>query len=274
MVTLKYNIPAPFDMKIKLKISVSSEGIFGCTLPPEIAQLFLDHGIELELNRLRNPGYFSDQTLLGIKYKIGAKISELCSEDEISREKVIRYGIETNCSYAFGKDGEYLPNASARDDGGSDWHTGTKWNDATKPGPYGFIVYVKPQVKTTYQYCTGKTRVAYGRFYDGNPLGSTNADMARSDPGLWLALMPTISPGGSFNDMGSVGIKEIPYTHEAAMFFKNLMISIFKMNEQIKDFLEPDQIHKLIKAQVLGLSAPVAEIKSGLIKKKGFAEHE
>lgn len=260
MLTLAYQMPEPFKVKFKLKVSVSTEGVFGCTLPPDVAQIFLDHKIDIGENRLKNPGYFFDDTLEGIKKKINGKIKELCSEKEISQEKVIRYGIETNCSYAFGKDGDFLPNASERDDGGSDLHQGTIRNDACAPGPYGFLVYAEPSIKITYQYCNGKSRIAYKNLLDHPLHGKSNAEAARSDPGLWLYLMPSIAPSGGWaSSAGSVKVKEIPYTHEAAMFFKKLMISIFAMNEQIKDFLEPDQIHKLIGAGQPSLPAPREE---------------
>lgn len=173
----EFHIPEPFRKDFKTKVNVSTQGLFTTMIPSDIAQLFLDHEVHLATNRVRNPGYFSSNTLRELKEQIGEKIEELCSEEEeVSRERVIKYSIDTACSYAIPKDGRgFLPNCVGRsfvDDIG--WRGGAVTRHASLRGPYGFWMYAKPFEKVVYKYTsTGRERIVYTKLgthlFSGDP---------------------------------------------------------------------------------------------------------
>lgn len=227
--TLKFKIPKPFDLIFSVSVRVTNDGDFTCTLPDEIAKLF-DGKISLNVTRLGRDGYFSSKTLDGLRTDIEKKIKELCSEKEVSSEKIIRFAIETACSYAIDDKGDFLPNPNKSEG----WRGGTVSLDACNRSPYGLRIYAHPFEKITYRYeATGKERVEYKSLY----VHDFGKDV-KDDPIQWLCNLHTL-------DGKELKTQEMPCTKESLLFFVNLFKWLFSVNERIKPFLNPSGIELL-----------------------------
>ena len=106
---LDFFIPKPYETRFSMTVKVSTSGIFRCVLPEEIEKLFKRFGI---LEKSRGVGNFNNSTYEGLKKDVEKAIDALCSEELISNELVLRFGIETYCSYTIGKENDFMPNAT------------------------------------------------------------------------------------------------------------------------------------------------------------------
>jgi len=267
---LKFHIPQPFERDFSVTLHLTQEGVFTTTLPPEIASLMLDHGCELEKNRLGNYGYFESTTFEGIRTAISAQITALCSEKLISETRVLLYEIGTHVSYCLDSidggiypNGYYMPIDVYRSKSTS-WREGThRTSSPSDCHPFSLSVYVAPYIREEYEYLTGKRRVAYNRF--------PRPDIAAhgEDPWLWLAGLGHMGPEESFyldrdrSQRLPRGVSEIEYTEEVGHFFVNLIKGLCMLNERIKPFLTPDTIQALISGGMGLLSAPQSKKGDG-----------
>lgn len=237
---LKFKIPEPFDTVFSVTVRVTAEGIFTCTLPPAVVELFKGK-LRLETSRRGSEGYFSSDTLEGLRAAVLCRITALCSEKEVKREKIIRYAIETACEYGMDTDGDFLP-YPPRD---TNWHSGTLRRDSNNRGPFGLRLYAKTLEKITYCYeATGEERVEYKSLY----IHQFDEDELRRDPIQWLSNMHTLSDSEGHWDVQAVSVKEMPYSDDAAWFFVGLFKWLFGVNERITPFLEPDGVKTLVAA--------------------------
>jgi hypothetical protein len=234
-------------LQFKYDIYVNKDGTFTTTLPIDIAKLFQDAGVDLSNNQLGNKGYFSDKTCDGLAQKVKEVCLTYMSREMISEKIVIKYVIQTQCSYAFDKEGNVAPNPGIEwtdmrypEDTRNKWHYGTVDIDATHNSPFGFQIYVEPFVRRDYQYRSGKVKIEYAKLHEDSEISKKaqeNGYFLR-----WLDAVPCIEPP-RYAD-----IKELDYSENVAEFFVNMIKSICLMNERIKDFLEPDSI-KMIAEQ-------------------------
>jgi hypothetical protein len=248
---LRFHIPEPFDVAFDVAVRVTIDGLFVCILPENVAKLFKGK-IELAMMpRGKREGYFCQNTLAGLEAVVKEKLNELCSEKEVSREKVLKFAIETACSYGVNNTGDFIPTAV---DSVGGWHDGTTTRDATNRGPYGLRLYCKPYMKITYRYeVTGKERVEYKHLYEHQ----FNGDV-QSDPIQWLSSLHSLDSETSHFGADGMNVQEMPYTNEAGMFFVSLFKWLFSVNERIKPFLNPTGISQLI-AMRSGLLLPEHE---------------
>ena len=238
------------DLRFKYDIAVDKEGAFTTTLPVDVVQKLQAANISLNQNRLRNLGFFRDSTLDGLKKQIGCIVEEYFSRKLISEKIVIRYFVKTSCSYCLSPDGDPVPNGSQDWTGSEDynWKTGTVDHNAYKPNAYGIEVYAKPCVREDYTYKSGIKKTEYNSI----SRNVTFSDVKETNYYLrWLDdLVAMVKPDG----MQDTDTHEIDYTEQTAAFFVNLISSICKLNEKIKDQLDPKSILKLIsqKQHLLG----------------------
>lgn len=238
-----FKIAEPFNKAFQVTIRVNKEGQFTTMLPEDVTKLLEEREIPVLHNRLGRAGFFSDDTLAGIKQQIVKKIQLLCSEKEISRKRVIRYVIKTTCRYTKTKKGDFVPTIYYTDDLDEDKKAdaegiggiGTVDIDACRRKTYGFNVYAHVYERIDYEYtATGKKRIEYvslheHKFGDGRP----------DDPIDWLTGITCQSEERS-------DLMEIDYTHKRGLFFVNLYKAIFKINEAICPFVNPDNIDSLV----------------------------
>jgi len=227
-------IPEPFNKRLDLDVRVDSEGMFSTQFDVDTVALFENSKIQLPRNRLNRPGKIESDTFAGLKDEVERHITILCSEREISRQQVIRFQINTACSYAFSAGGNFCTTATDRDKGGSDWKNGTVERNSNKVGPAGIWVWAFPYEKITYRFeATGKERIEYKSLYKH---GFPSGDTLWEDPVQWLANMCSCGPDVSMK------VQEVPLDEKTVIFFRDLFCSLFAMNERIKPFLNPDGV--------------------------------
>lgn len=214
-------------------ININAEGKFYVNLPRAVVDKFIEAGINAG-GRSRNfeNGYFESDTFDGLKQAINELGSDYISKEVVSRTLKIEYSIETNCAYAF-EDGNVYPNGYyIKDKSEVDyWRDGTIKRMSTSLINYGFQIYAKPFCEVIYKYRSGKTfskKLYHPSETDG--LG---------EHGKWLddLIRQQVPENGK--------LREIEYTEEIALFFRKLFESLFRLNEQIKDRFEPEQIRQL-----------------------------
>jgi len=232
-----FTIGAPFDESFQISVNVNQQGMFTATLPAEIVELWTEHGLHLPLNRLKRAGFFESDTLVGFVTKVKDAIEELCSEELVSDEKVLRYSVDTACAYAIPADGDrFLPIPVSGVQDGTYWHDGTLSRDSSNMGPYGIWMNVNVSRKLTYRFkATGKMRVEYKRAYTDNSFADPRGDDAR-----WLERLCSLSETDDWRGRYKMTTKEMPCTPEACAVLRALFESLFAMNEKLKPFLEGD----------------------------------
>lgn len=223
-------------------ISVSKEGIFSTTLPSE-AVLFLEsYKMNLNHNRIGNAGYFVSKTIDGLKEEIDKVFKMALSRKEVSQKVVLIYSIRTFCSFMKTKEGEYVPNGSYIKDAECEWLGGTEQMDALRRNSYGFLVSVKPRIRTEYVYNNGKKVIDY------KGLRESESDKIL----LWLNNLTGMElPNES---------REIDYTPDIGRIFVNMIKYIFSISEVISDWTTPEKIKEIAdKGQLLLLNAKKKE---------------
>lgn len=147
-------------------------------------------------------------------------------EPEIIKENIIIYNIQSDVSFAIGKDGRIVPNAG--------WEDGATWGDnltdgmygdhhATKPsyGGYSLKIGAKALTKITYKYGDEDT-VEYEMYYgDGTHL-------IYNDPASRLNAWCSMS-------LDYDKCKQIPYSDKSADFFYNLLYGMAKLSKMIQE---------------------------------------
>lgn len=214
------------NLKTKYGVSVDKEGNFTTTLPPDIAKELIRVGIDLKSNRLNNYGFFSALSLKELKHTV-EEVLDKYSEKELLEEKVIlRYSVETACSYCKTKDGQIVPNGSYANeiDGEYDWTSGTLETNATERRPFGFSCFVKPISVKVWKFSNGEVKKEY--------LHGANGCFDYDEVLKWLDGLCGITSEGNH--------KEIDYTPELGLFFKNMILYIFSINEKIKNAFGED----------------------------------
>lgn len=225
-----------------LKININQEGLFTAYLPEDIVKLFDDAGVDLDWNPARRTrsGFFSSQTMQGLLSDVQERTAEYFSREMIEDKIVIRYDIQTTCSYCLSVDGAIVPNGRPEWvlSDSYDWLQGTVEQNSNKRHPYGILIYAIPAKRRTYKYKSGKEKTEYEELY-------TNS-MDKDQEGFLyhLASFVSMKPPGGWHSK----LKEIDYTEDAAKFFVNLLTNICRLNERIKDMLDPKSLMKLIES--------------------------
>lgn len=141
---------------------------------------------------------------------------------------VIKYQLETNCMFSYDKNGNIVPNPSKEWTGGDEngkWRDGTSRLDALNTQPFGFSVYAKPFLKRVIEYGNGETKVEYGR------LNTEKGTYAH-----WLNCVTSIS----YNRHKQV--MEVECNECTSKLFVDMIKSICNISEQVKSFVNPEQI--------------------------------
>lgn len=238
----KAHIATDACLDVKYDISVGTDGIFYTKIKDTFEEEALKVGLQYnEVRRgVRSFTFYSD-TIDGLIKKVEDFAKDIVSVEVIEDKIVIKYSIETLCSYIKNKKGEFVPNGSFVDDFGKDkgsyWEGGTITLDAVNRSPFGIQIYVEPVNKKVYRYKSGKTYTEYDR--TDVPNGYDKRDKRYYLQ--WLAGLTANSKVEHYN----ATVREIDYNETIAKFFVDLFIGIFNINERIKDFLEPDVIKQI-----------------------------
>lgn len=239
------------DLEFAYKVNINNEGVFTTYLPEDIVTLFENAGIELKTNPSRRGrrGFFSAEKMKDVTGQVSEVIGEYFSRELIEEKMIIKYDIQTTCSYCLNDDGTIVPNGNWVDSGNYKWKEGTVNSSANYPKPYGILVYAKPFMKYVYKYKSGKKKVEVDRL--------TNHDIDKDTHPFTYHLSEFCSmkpPGASDDEDDNKNLDEIDCTEDTARFFVELLTSICAINERIKDRLDPKSILQIIenKQKLLG----------------------
>ena len=106
-----------------------------------------------------------------------------------------------------------------------EWRDGTSRLDALNTQPFGFSVYAKPFLKRVIEYGNGETKVEYSR------LNTEKGTYAH-----WLNCVTSIS----YNRHKQ--IMEVECNECTSKLFVDMIKSICNISEQVKSFINPEQI--------------------------------
>ena len=233
-------------LNFSVDIRVNSSGVFLAKLPTEIEDKL--KAINMLSDDYRRGGEFSANTLGEIEKLINTAIEPLTEFEEIENRIVIKYCIKTACVYVKTKDGEYLPNSMDRtkkyeETGNSHFfHNGTEERDGgSRNGPYGVEIYCGFRRRITNRYKDG-TEKTYYDYVKREDLGIN---------GQWIRDLIGISPSSSgYFVIDQVNnAPEIEYTEKSALFFRQFITGIFKINEYTEQIKTSDNLMKLIEQQ-------------------------
>lgn len=144
------------------------------------------------------------------------------SKEPKAKEYLKRFfGIEEKPKYEFKPFDKVL----VRGDENGKWRDGTSRLDALNTQPFGFSVYAKPFLKRVIEYGNGETKVEYGR------LNTEKGTYAH-----WLNCVTSIS----YNRHKQV--MEVECNECTSKLFVDMIKSICKISEQVKSFINPEQI--------------------------------
>lgn len=134
------------SLSVTVKVNVTKEGVFTTTLSKEDVDKIHSYGIKLPTNRLGNEGYFNSIALSDLESQIREVLKRCLSYKIVEEVPVIKYQLETNCTFSYDKNGNIVPNPSKEWTGGDEngeWRDGTSRLDALNAQPFGFSVYNK-----------------------------------------------------------------------------------------------------------------------------------
>lgn len=207
------------NLSFQYDVNIDKEGNFATTIPGEVVEKLKEVGIELKTNRLRNEGYFYSDTLDGLEKVVKAECDNYSKKELVEKRIILRYSLDTSCSYCRTKDGTLVPNGSyARKLDGDYTNTfGTDETNERHSKPFGFSCYVKPFIVTVWKFPDGRIQNVYEHLRDED----SQDEIIR-----WLVGLASMSI--AFDTK----YKEIDYTPELGLFFKNIILYIFRMNER------------------------------------------
>ena len=220
MVSLRTQLCQTENIKFSYDVNVDKEGNFTTTLPQYIVSQMMKVGIELNINRKKNYGFFSALSLKDLNCNVEEVAKKFSAKELIAEKVILKYSVETMCNYCKTNAGNIVPNGSwATDvDGDYHWTEGTKNNYSMSKDPFGFSCYVKAEKVKVWKFPDGEIKKEYFDLHD--------EDVKHDKTLFWLNSLCNMGLGSS--------IKEIDYTPEIGVFFKNMILYICNINEKIQ----------------------------------------
>ncbi len=228
--------------KATYAVSVDSAGVFSTTLESHDVDMLEKAGVKTNPNRLGRNGHFSAETLNGLMDVVAAAFGEALSEELIEEKIVLKYVIETACSYCVSKAGDIVPNGTKEwtgyDSGeGNGWRQGTRHTNAADRAPYGINVYVQPFVRESYRYRSGETREKYV-YMSHSEFGMKALEEDRCL--RWLYDIVSICQPSRSTEM------YIEYNPDVGKFFVDMVTAICRLAGRINDFVTPVAITEFV----------------------------
>lgn len=229
-------------------VSVTKDGMFTTTLPKDVAEQLESYGPKLEVNRAGRAGFFSSDTLEGLRREVEKTVSEAISRELVEDKLVIKYRVTTRCSYVVDSDGEIIPNGywqkedADRERTTADWHEGNA-NDPFRGDLPTVSVYARVFHKRTYAYKSGRT---IEKLEPYNP----EIHKGRGKSIDWInSIVDIRSSSSEFHDDEKriSYMPEVEATEENAAIFVKLFKLIFQCNEMFKGLNNPEVMLAFIK---------------------------
>ena len=237
---------------IMVPVSVNSKGIFTGTISKTEFLKLTKYDPQIPEDGREYS--FTAVSLDELEIKLNKHLNDLVSCECIEEKEVIRYQIETACSYCEGDkednfeiypNGSFMPGRLQEKDSSScgRWKGGTENIYAQRPSPYYTKIYCKVYRKRTYAYRSGREITQY-EYAPGKRSGYNENDYVE-----WLKNICAISPISNYN------MKEVDATQENAAVFVQLIKFICKANRVISEL-----------ANVEGVLAYSEQISNGLLQ--------
>lgn len=211
------------NLSFNYDVNIDRQGNFTTTIPKEIAEKLMCIGIKLNKNRRHNYGFFSAESLRELEKKV-EEIADKYSKKELIDEKiVIKYAVDTVCSYCKGVSGDLYPNGQWEQDAegyenGYHWVNGTK-DDLYSGGRCSFEVAFELKKVKNWLFPNGEKSKEYLRLEESEVKNDELLHWLNSLCGLSLSSSSTV--------------KEIEYTREIGLLFRDMVLFIFNINENI-----------------------------------------
>ena len=228
-------------------VNVTKDGLFTTTLPREAAETLESYGPKLDVNRAGRAGFFSADTLEGLRRKIEKAVDEAISKELVEDKLVIKYSVTTKCSYVIDTDGEIIPNGCWRKDPVEQRKEyETNWREGNSYDPFhgnlpSVSVFARVFHKKTYAYRSGKT-IQQLEFYRPKTKDGRGSSID------WINSLCNTSP--SDNRFGHkedyTHTPEVDATDENAAMFVKLFKLIFQCNELFKDLNKPEYFLEVV----------------------------
>lgn len=223
------------SLYVTVDVNVTKEGLFTTTLSKKDVDKIHSYGIKLPVNRLGNEGYFNSTSLSDLKNQIKEVLKKCLNYRIVEEVTVIQYQLETSCAFACDKNGDIVPNPSIEWVGGNEdgeWRYGTSRLDALNAQPFGFSIYAKPFLKRVIEYGNGTTKIEYHKIL-----------AEKGTYTHWLNCVTCISYDRHKPMM------EVECNEYTAKLFVDMIKSICKISDQIKDFINPEQIKAIAESK-------------------------
>ncbi len=213
------------NLTFKYDVNVDKQGNFTTTIPSDVSEKLMKIGIKLNNSRRNdNYGFFSAISLDELEKKV-TEISDKYSKKKLVSEKIIiKYAVDTRCTYCKGISGKIYPNGSWEQNAEGyknsyHWISGTQDLHAMNRVPFGFDVAFEIMKIKTWEFPNKEQTKEYERLEE--------SDKKNDETLQWL----TSLCGLDFSSDST--IKEIEYTKEIGALFKSMILFIFNINEKI-----------------------------------------
>ncbi|MBE3122079.1 MAG: hypothetical protein IMZ58_07740 [Thermoplasmata archaeon] len=212
------------NLTFKYDVSIDKQGRFTTTIPKEITEKLMSIGIKLNSGRRQTYGFFSAESLNELEKKVEETADKYSKKKLVDEKIVIKYAVDTHCSYCRSASRNIYPNGRVEEDAegyekGYHWIEGTKHSSSMDRKPYSLEVAFEIQKAKTWEFPNGEQTKEYVRLEE--------SDTKDDEVLYWL----TSLCGLSFSHDSTV--KEIEYTKDIGVLFRNMILFIFNINEQI-----------------------------------------
>ena len=232
------------NLTFKYDVSIDKQGRFTTTIPKEITEKLMSIGIKLNSGRRQTYGFFSAESLNELEKRVTETADKYSKKKLVDEKIVIKYAVDIRCSYCRGVSGKIYPNGRWEEDAEGHensyhWINGTKKKYSMDVGPYGLEVAFEIMKVKTWEFPNGEQTKEYVRLEE--------SDTKDDEVLYWL----TSLCGLSFSHDSTV--KEIEYTKDIGILFKNMILFIFNINEKIHSiFGEEFDLSKIEPLKLMG----------------------
>ena len=239
---------------VDVEINVSKDGEFYFSLDDDQKQMLLDHGVNLSSTynkRTHKTGTFYANSLAELKKNFKAILEEAVSGEILEDKHVILYQITTRCSYCVSEgvpvpNGTYIKDDEKIDGCYAQWQEGTERCEGAN---FGFSIFAQVYHKQVFKFKSGAIKTFY--WFMNHEQSEKLGEYGKRLNDFSLKAFDIRDAYSNNSNYQMNGKLEIDYTEDNTKFFYNLLISICKLNEQIKDFIkEPKLLQQIINQQV------------------------
>lgn len=230
-----------------IDIKVNSQGKFYATLPDDIRNQL--KAINMMPSDFDFSGTCYTDSLASLEVRIQEVIRPLVEFKEIENTIMIKYLIGSACCYVKTYDGQYFPHGVRNDpnlqfierNGQAVFFGGTEERNGSRFGDYNLSIIVLLRRKITNQYADGTTKTYY-TYVDSNDL---------EENGKWLRELIGMGTGSTNWRVKEDNMPEIAYNEQIALFFRQFVTGLFKINDFVCHMNNADELKEAISKSAL-----------------------